>query len=111
MQKTESDNSNSSGLIEKTNQTVVVSPELRGTVVEACSRSMSLIDDTNAHLSALMKGLGTNSPSPEMRHLDQGRVNAACNCAKQMSNMMRLKLDAVRILMELNKNESYPRRG
>ena len=47
------------------------------------SPSMSLLDDTSLHLFALMKREGTT-------------VNEACNCAKQMYSIMRLKLDAIK---------------
>lgn len=47
------------------------------------SPSMSLLDDTSLHLFNLMKREGTS-------------VNDACNCAKQMYSIMRLKLDAIK---------------
>lgn len=47
------------------------------------SPSMSLLDDTALHLFALMKR-------------DTTSVNDACNCAKQMYSIMRLKLDAIK---------------
>lgn len=61
------------------------------------SPSMSLLDDTANHLHSLMRGLHANQPEPEIRAFDPERVNSACNCAKQIYSIMRLKLDAIKV--------------
>lgn len=49
------------------------------------SPSMSLLDDTARHLHGLMKSADN--------------VADACNCAKQLYSIMRLKLDAIKTQM------------
>lgn len=54
------------------------------------SRSTSLIGDSIVHLQGLMKSAAKQeTPSPQS-------VNAACNCAKQMTSMIRLQVDMYR---------------
>ena len=52
-------------------------------------KSMNCIDVSIDHLRKLMKDVAKESITPET-------VNAAVNCARQMQNMMRLKLDIMK---------------
>ncbi len=58
------------------------------------SASMSLLDRSADHMFELMKGLSGG---------DSADVNAACNCAKNIQSLMRLKLDAMKLQKEWNK--------
>ena len=68
------------------------------TALTVGSQSMNLVDDTAKHLFALMKGLTHNLPDAEIKSFDPDKVNAATNCAKQIYQMMRLKLDVIKEL-------------
>lgn len=65
------------------------------------STSMSLIDDSAAHLFGLMKGLTANRPPADVQAFDPERVQAAVNCAKAIHQLMRLKLDAIKLGHEM----------
>lgn len=65
------------------------------------SQSMNLLDSTAEHLYGLMRGLHANQPEPEIKTYDPDRVNAACNCAKNIREIMKLKLDAIKVQMKL----------
>lgn len=67
-------------------------------VEEANLASMNLLASTATHLHGLMKGLTINDPEATVRLYDPHKVNAACNCAKQIHNLMRLQLDAVKLM-------------
>lgn len=54
---------------------------------------LNLIDSTAKHLHGLMKSIAVDHP--EIRNSPQ-MVNAACNCAKNMRELLRLKLDVVK---------------
>jgi hypothetical protein len=69
------------------------------------SPSLSLIDSVAEHTFDLMKGLHGDRPPASVRTFDPERVNAACNCAKQIYSLMRLKLDAIKIQQQLNKEK------
>lgn len=58
--------------------------------------SMDLIDDSMTHLHGLMKGIATEAKDAEKRRLDPSMVNAACNCAKNIYGLMRLKFDVLK---------------
>lgn len=58
--------------------------------------SMHLIDDSVTHLHGLMKGIASEAREAEKRRLDPAMVNAACNCAKNIYGLMRLKFDVVK---------------
>jgi hypothetical protein len=64
------------------------------------SPSMSLLDSTANHLHGLMKGLTANQPEAEIRKYDPEIVNAACNCAKNIREIMKLKLDALKVQLK-----------
>lgn len=51
------------------------------------SDSMILIDESARHMLDLMKGLNAREPEG---------ITAACNCARQIEKLMRLKLDVLR---------------
>lgn len=56
---------------------------------EENSPSMSLIDDSAKHLFELMKSIRLDKEKP-----DPNAINAACNCAKNIRELMGLKLSA-----------------
>ena len=56
---------------------------------------MNLIDDSALHLHGLMKSVAIEAPE---RKLDPLMINAVCNCAKNVTNLMKLKLDIVKNL-------------
>lgn len=68
---------------------------------EATGQSMTLLTATSEHLFSLMKGLSANQPDPEIKNFDPDRVRAACECAKNIYSIMRLKLDAIKLREEL----------
>ncbi len=57
------------------------------------SQQMNLLDSTLSHLHGLMKQIAVENPpartSPEM-------ISAVCNCARNMRDLMKLKLDIVK---------------
>lgn len=61
------------------------------------SPSMSLLDSTAQHLHGLMKGLTANEPDPSLKRYDPETVQAACSCAKNIREIMKLKLDAIKV--------------
>lgn len=65
---------------------------------EELSASMKLIDDSTRHLFDLMKSIGADQPqNPEIRKLaDPQQINSACNCAKQIYGLLRLKFDVAK---------------
>lgn len=70
---------------------------------EATLNSMNLLDDTAKHLHGLMKSVTGPLAGDEANPFklpDIDRVNAAANCAKQLYSVMRLKLDAVKLIQE-----------
>lgn len=63
------------------------------------SQEKSLLDDSAQHLFTLMQKLSSSSQtsvSPEI-------VNAACNCGKNIREIIKLKLDAIKLHVELSK--------
>jgi hypothetical protein len=56
------------------------------------SNSMSLIDDSAKHLYELMK----SSAPTQGQEFNSERVKAVCQTAKEMREMLRLKLDILR---------------
>lgn len=67
------------------------------------SASMHLLDSTAEHLHSLMKGLTANSPDPATRAYSTDVVGAACNCAKNIREIMKLKLEAIKVQKELKR--------
>jgi len=65
------------------------------------SPSMSLLDSTAQHLHGLMKGLTANEPDPSLKRYDPETVQAACSCAKNIREIMKLKLDAIKVQKSL----------
>lgn len=62
------------------------------TLEEAISESTNLIDDSAKHLFGLMKGLDPK---------DSSEVMTACEVAKQIQNLARVKLDYIRTMKSL----------
>ncbi len=67
---------------------ILLKPKLQDTVEETLL-SQSLVDESANHLLGLMKGL-----NPRVA----GEVATACECAKQIQALVRLKLDVYRTL-------------
>ena len=59
------------------------------------SPSMSLLDDTAKHLFGLMKSV-TESHDPAYRKLQTHEVQVACDCAKNIREILKLKLEAIK---------------
>lgn len=66
------------------------------------SQQMSLLGDSARHLHGLMLGLSANQPDPSVKLYDPDRVMAACQCAKQITALMRLQLDAAKFKNKLD---------
>lgn len=47
-----------------------------------------------------MKGLHVNDPDVSIKLYDADKVNAACNCAKNIREIMKLKLEAIKIQLD-----------
>ncbi|MFI5342838.1 MAG: hypothetical protein ACHQUC_01320 [Chlamydiales bacterium] len=60
-------------------------------------QSMNLIDDSAKHLFELMRGLHANKPNPEIQLYDPERIHAACACAKNIRELLKLKLEAIKL--------------
>ena len=73
-----------------------------GTVRQDSLASMSLIDNTANHLLTLMKGVTGHETTSEGVY-DPMRVNAACNCAKQIYLMMQSKIQINKLLLEIER--------
>lgn len=58
----------------------------------------SLLDSSASELHRHMKGMFANVPTPEegIRTYDSDKVQTACLCAKQIADLLRLKLDIVK---------------
>lgn len=64
---------------------------------EVNSRSMNLIDDSVRHLHGLLKSVAVPQGGEGMNvRLDPQKINAACNCAKNIHNLLRLQLDVMK---------------
>ena len=59
---------------------------------KAPSESTSLIDDSVRQLHGLMSDVRTAIKSKGTERMDPQLVNAACNCAKQISGLLKLQL-------------------
>jgi hypothetical protein len=63
--------------------------------LSAISHSTDLVNSSIKHLHGLLKSVPVEIP--EFRtHQNAQLVNAACNCAKQISSMIRLQIDMMR---------------
>ena len=60
------------------------------------SRSMILIDESTNQLKELMESLTKTVITEENLFKGINSANAACNCAKQISSLLRIKLDIYR---------------
>lgn len=67
------------------------------------SASMSLLDDTATHLQGLMKGMTANKPPVEIQVVSTDIMNAAANAANAIYKIKRLKLDAVKMFSEMQR--------
>lgn len=52
--------------------------------------SMSIVDESAKHLLGVMRAMRPSEPE---------EVNSACNCAKNIEKLMRLKLDVIRFTL------------
>lgn len=66
------------------------------------SQSMSLIDDTGKHLLDLMKGVTGHLDAEKVTTYDPVRVTAACNCANNLYQMMKAKIELIKLAKEIN---------
>lgn len=65
---------------------------------EATSQSTSLLLDTAKHLNGLMKDLTKNLPPVDIKHMDVERAQTACVCAKQITELMKVQMEAIKIV-------------
>lgn len=61
---------------------------------------LNLIDSTLQHLNVLLNSVAVDAP--QGRRSDPDMVNAACNVAKNMRDLMKLKLDVVQVARSKN---------
>lgn len=59
------------------------------------SHSMNLINDSAMQLKGLMTGLFKNEPTPDVKLLDVHKVETAVSCARQITELLRLKKDLI----------------
>jgi hypothetical protein len=64
---------------------------------EAKSISLSLIDESTQHLLELQRSIRAEAMENNLR-ADVGRIHAACNCAKQIASLQRLKIEAFKAM-------------
>lgn len=74
-----------------------VSINANSTIETDVSPSMNLLDNTATHLYDLMKGLSQNQPETSIKLFDVERVHAAANCAKNIREIMKLKLEVIKV--------------
>lgn len=77
------------------------SGELLTSIDQANLQAMSLLTSSAKHLHVLMKSVvgpleGENANPHRLTEVE--RVNAAANCGKQISSLMRLQLDAIKLI-------------
>ncbi len=65
---------------------------------EVKSQSSNLILDSAKHLNGLMKDLTRDLPPVDIKQLDVERVQTACLCAKQITELMRVQMDAIKLV-------------
>lgn len=58
--------------------------------------SLNLINDSASYLFDLMKGIGREAKSQDASRINPQLINAACNCGKQITSLLRLKLDVLK---------------
>jgi hypothetical protein len=73
-----------------------VLPELSTIADAATSQSENLLDDSVRHLHSLMKALTKTEASNEVRLADVDRVVATVGVAKEIRELMRLRLDLIK---------------
>lgn len=71
------------------------------------SPSILLIDESVQHLHGLMTSVARVPDDPEdvNTHLDPQKVGAACNCAKNIVQLLRLKVEMVKLAIEMTATE------
>ena len=69
------------------------------------SPSLNLLNDSVQHLYGLMKSVSRIPATEEEANfrMDPQKVNAACNCAKNMHNLMRLQVDVMKMVHGVGK--------
>ena len=60
-------------------------------------RPMNLIDDSLKHMRKLMKGVTNNLPENSERLYDVDRVQTACLCARQITDLLRVKIELINL--------------
>lgn len=101
MLEIKSDKENSSTNERKSITPVMVSTSPSTTVQKELLQSTNLIDNTAKHLLDLMKGVTGHTNDNDNGVYDPFRVNAACNCAKQIYHMMQSKIQIAKLLKDL----------
>ncbi|MGZ3802860.1 MAG: hypothetical protein ACXVB4_01525 [Pseudobdellovibrionaceae bacterium] len=78
-------------------------PEQLMNLETAQSASMNLIEESANHLYGLMKQLKPKKNASNIEVVDTETVHAACNCAKNIRELMNLKLNAMKFQNSLKK--------
>jgi hypothetical protein len=76
------------------------SKEQSSNVAMVVSPSMNLLDSVSEHLFGLMQGLVANKPPADIQRYNPDEVNAACNCAKNIREILKLKLEALKVQLK-----------
>lgn len=63
---------------------------------------LSFINESSELLLKLQRGLSRDVEEPNFR-MNHAKVNAICNCAKQLASLQRLKIEAYRAISKANK--------
>lgn len=98
--ETETDTAETSEIDETDETQLEASSLLSEALSEASSISLDLIDDSTTHLHGLMKSIGADTKDPQKTQRTPEMVNAACNCAKQIHSLLRLKFDVMKKISE-----------
>ena len=90
---------------EKSVTPLMDSPLLPYGLEEAKPGSMSLLDDSIVHLHKLMKSVASLSQEEVtgLARVQASQVNSACNCAKNITQLLKVKLEAYKVMSKENK--------
>lgn len=75
-----------------------------GDLSEGKYHKENLIDASAKHLYALMRGLQHDKPDHDIRRPDPHIVETSVKCASEIRNLLKLKLDVLKLGRELNKD-------
>lgn len=67
---------------------------------EAISVTLNIADDSMKELLLRTKGMFTNTPDPEIKRYDPERLQTAALCGRSIAEIMKVKVDALRLLKE-----------